>query len=73
MSIVTVTSKGQIVIPARTRRRLGIEKGTRLYIEERGQEIIIRPLTPEYLDQMAGILKGPDSLSKKLLEERSFQ
>ena len=39
MSIVTVTSKGQIAIPAHIRRRFGIEKDTRLYMEDRGEEI----------------------------------
>ena len=70
MTIVTVTSKGQIAIPVQTRKRMGIERGTRLQVEERGDEIVIRPLTPQYLDRMAGVLKGGASLSKKLLKER---
>ena len=71
MPIATVTSKGQIAIPARIRRNCGIEKGTRLFIEERGGEIVLKPLTPEFLDQMAGVLRGPDSLSRQLLAERA--
>ncbi len=71
MTIATVTSKGQIAIPAKIRKRLGIQKGTRLYIEERDEGLILKPLTPEYLDKTAGILKGPVSLSQKLLEERA--
>ncbi len=70
MTYATVTSKGQIVIPAKVRKKYGIEKGTRLGIEEHGDELILRPITPEYLDKMAGVLKGPNSLSKKLLQER---
>ena len=71
MSIATVTSKGQIAIPARIRRRFGIEKGTRLYIEERGEEIVLKPLTAEYIDRTAGILKSEVSLTGKLLQERA--
>lgn len=71
MPISTVTSKGQIAIPAPIRKRFGIEKGTRLYVEERGEEIVLKPITPEYLDKMAGVLKGSTSLSRKLLEERA--
>lgn len=71
MTIATVTSKGQIAIPAPIRKRLGIHQGTRLYVEERGEEIVLKPLNPEYLDRTAGILKGPVSLSRKLLEERA--
>ena len=71
MPIATVTSKGQIAVPALIRKRLGIVKGTRLFVEEREGEILLKPLTPEYLDRMAGVLKGSSSLSKKLLEERA--
>ena len=71
MAIVTVTSKGQIAIPAQTRKRLGIVQGTRLYVEERDDEIVMRPITSEFLDRAAGILKGSSSLSKKLLRERA--
>jgi len=71
MTIATVTSKGQIAIPARIRKNYGIEKGTRLYIEERGEEIVLKPLTPEYLDQMAGVLKGSVSQTKRLLAARA--
>lgn len=71
MPIVTVTSKGQIAIPAKTRKRLGIERGTRLYVEERGEEIVMRPITQAFLDRTAGILKGEVSLSQSLLKERA--
>ena len=71
MDIMTVTTKGQIVIPAKIRQKYGIGKGTKLSIEENGDELIVRPLTPQYLDRVAGILKGPDSLSRKLLRERA--
>jgi AbrB family looped-hinge helix DNA binding protein len=71
MAIATVTGKGQIAIPASIRKRLGIHKGTRLHVEERGEEIVLKPLNVEHLDRMAGILKGPVSLSRKLLEARA--
>ncbi|MCJ7784762.1 MAG: AbrB/MazE/SpoVT family DNA-binding domain-containing protein [Desulfobacterales bacterium] len=53
-----VTIKGRVVIPAKIRHRLGIKKGTKLYIEEREGEIILRPLNKEYFQKMSGILKG---------------
>jgi AbrB family looped-hinge helix DNA binding protein len=71
MSIATVTSKGQISIPARIRKHLGIEKGTQLFVEERGDEIVLRPLTAEHLDRMAGILRGTAKLSEMLLQDRA--
>lgn len=53
-----VTIKGQVVIPAKIRHRLGIKKGTKFYIEERNGEIVLRPLSREYFQKMSGILKG---------------
>jgi antitoxin PrlF len=44
MSTVTVSDKGQVVIPAAIRRRLGIEPGTRLDFELEGDTIRVRPL-----------------------------
>jgi len=54
----SMTVKGQVVIPADLRRRLGIKKGTRLHVEERDGEIILRPLTRDYFEKMSGVLKG---------------
>jgi AbrB family looped-hinge helix DNA binding protein len=65
-----VTVKGQVVIPARLRHRLGIKKGTKLYVEERKGEIILRPLNREYFQKMSGILKG-SGLVKALKKTRS--
>ena len=52
------TIKGQVVIPAKIRHRLGIKKGTKFYVEERKGEIVLRPLNKEYFQKMSGILKG---------------
>jgi AbrB family looped-hinge helix DNA binding protein len=45
MSTVTVSEKGQIVIPAELRRRLGIGPGTRLEVvpETGGFRVIVEP------------------------------
>jgi AbrB family looped-hinge helix DNA binding protein len=53
-----VTIKGQVVIPAKIRERLGIKKGTRLHVEERDGEVILRPLNREYFLKMSGVLQG---------------
>jgi len=54
----SITVKGQVVIPAKIRYRLGIKKGSKFHVEERNGEIILRPLTKEYFQRMSGILKG---------------
>ena len=71
MTTTIVTTKGQIVIPSKIRQRLKIKRGTKLYIEERGNELILKPITPEYFERIAGVLQTKGKLSKALLEERS--
>lgn len=70
MNTAIVTSKGQIVIPSKIRRRLNIKRGTRLYIEEKGGELILRAVTPDYFERIAGVLQTKGKLSKSLIEER---
>lgn len=65
----TATSKGQIVIPSAIRRRLGIKEGTRIRIEEKGNEIILRPITREYVHSVRGKLRGK-GLMKALLADK---
>ena len=48
MITTIVTSKGQIVIPSKIRRRLNIKMGTKLCIEEKGGELILKAVTPAY-------------------------
>lgn len=71
MTTTIVTTKGQIVIPSKIRHRLKIKKGTKLYIEERDNELILKPVTPEYFERIAGVLPTKGKLSKALLEERA--
>jgi len=70
MTTTIVTTKGQIVIPSKIRQRLKIKRGTKLYIEERGNELILKPVTPEYFERIAGVLPTKGKLSKALLEGR---
>lgn len=70
MTTTVVTTKGQIVIPSKIRRKLNIKKGTKLYVEERGNELVIKPITQAYFDRIAGVLQTKGKLSKTLLEER---
>ena len=65
----TATAKGQIVIPSSIRRRLGIKEGTRIRIEEKGNEIILKPITREYVHSLRGRLRGK-GLMKALMAEK---
>jgi AbrB family looped-hinge helix DNA binding protein len=42
MTIATLSSKGQITLPAMARRTLRLHAGDRVAIETRGEEIVVR-------------------------------
>ena len=71
MTTTIMTAKGQVVIPSKIRRRLNIKRGTKLCVIESGDDIVLRPLTHEYFENMAGILKTKGKLTNALLEERT--
>ena len=68
-SVVTV--KGQIVIPFKLRRKFGIKKGTQVSLYEKNGEIVIKPITDEYIRSMAGITGTKGKLLKALKEEKA--
>ena len=65
-----VTTKGQLVIPARLRRRFGIRKGTRVTFVEDGGRMIVQPVTREFIRSLRGTLPGEPSAHGALIEER---
>lgn len=71
MITAVATTKGQIVIPSKVRRRHNIKSGTKLSIVEKGDQIVLQPLTENYFEKMAGILNTKRKLTKALLEERA--
>jgi len=68
--VSTVTSKGQLVIPSKLRRKFGIRKGTRVALVEQDHHIILQPITREFIRSLQGSLKGGPSLLRFLLAER---
>ena len=71
METASVTSKGQLVIPARLRRKYKIEPGTKVRFVERDHEILIQPVTKEYVRSVCGLLKSETSVTQILLKERA--
>ena len=71
MDKTVVTVKGQVVIPSKLRRKFGIKKGTQVYLYERNGEIIIKPITDEYIRSMVGITGTQGKLLKALKEEKA--
>ena len=71
---VTVSSKGQVVIPAAIRHELGIEPGTRLVMRVQGGRVIVDAESIEAklrkIEAMHGITAGGPSGTNLLLEDR---
>ncbi len=67
----TATIKGQIVIPSAMRRRLGITTGTRIQVEldEENAQIILKPITREYIHSLRGRLRGKGLLRELAAEK----
>ncbi|MBI2429329.1 MAG: AbrB/MazE/SpoVT family DNA-binding domain-containing protein [Ignavibacteriales bacterium] len=70
MDTSIVTTKGQVVIPSKLRRRFGIKNGTRIHFYEKEGEIRLIPLTHELVDSNIGFLETKGKLLKILAEEK---
>ncbi len=74
---VTVSTKGQLVIPASIREELGIEPGTRVAIRREGSEVVLKPetLTAKFamIKRLRGITAGGASMCDELLEDRRLE
>ena len=58
-----------MTIPVEFRRKLGIKKGTRVFFEEKNNDIIIHPITASFYDRYCGFLRG-SYLLKALKQSR---
>jgi AbrB family looped-hinge helix DNA binding protein len=67
-------SKGQILIPSKIRKQLGITDGTYLHVEVDAvtKKIILTPITREYIHGLRGKYKGK-GLMKALIAEKKEQ
>jgi AbrB family looped-hinge helix DNA binding protein len=66
----TVTTKGQLVIPSKLRRKYAIKEGTQVAFIEEENRLILQPLTPEFVRSLRGSLSGEPSALQVLLEDR---
>jgi AbrB family looped-hinge helix DNA binding protein len=67
----TVTSKGQIVIPAPLRKKYGLKQGSKVVLTEGADEIHVRPMDIDFFEEFAGILGGEGKALRELAKSRS--
>ncbi len=68
--MATVSSKGQIVIPAEIRKKLRIKGGTRVAVSERGGEITLTPNPFDALLALRGCLSHVEDVEAWWIEEK---
>ena len=65
---ITVSARGQMVIPASIRKRYGIKPNSKVELLDFGKEIVIVPIKVQSIAEARGILKGVSSAD--LIRER---
>jgi AbrB family looped-hinge helix DNA binding protein len=71
MAIVKTSSKGQVVIPAELRERIGLRPGGKVLVTLADtRKVIIEPVPDDPIEAACGMLQGGPSLTKALLKER---
>ena len=73
MPVVTLSSKGQIVLPREIRRSLNLRKGDRLYVTREGDRIILtlyeeKGTSSEAWRRWRGHLTGTQALQSHIAE-----
>ena len=67
---VTVSSKGQLVIPSEVRQAMGIRPGMRFALTREHNRIILRPLDGNLVNELRGMTAGGPSMTDALLKGR---
>lgn len=71
MPIVTLSSKGQLVIPKEIREALGVKPGQKVFFKIVKDHLVeIAPLPEDPIRHFCGIFKEGSSLTGALLKER---
>ena len=68
--IATVSTKGQLVIPATLRDALEIVPGGRVSLSLEDGVIVLRPISERLVEETCGMFSGGPSMSDELQQER---
>lgn len=71
MAIVKTSAKGQVVIPAEFRERIGLRPGGKVLVTlEGGRKVVVEPIPDDPIEAACGMLQDGPSLTEALLKER---
>jgi AbrB family looped-hinge helix DNA binding protein len=68
--MLTVSTKGQLVIPADVRSELGIQPGSRIALTVENARIILQPINKRLVENLRGRFAGGPSMADELQKER---
>jgi AbrB family looped-hinge helix DNA binding protein len=57
IALVKLSSRHQVVIPKKVRKRLGLHAGDQLVVEVEGEKVVLHPRPKNYTDYMLGLGK----------------
>lgn len=69
-TIVTISSKGWVVIPSLFRRHIGLKPGMKMMVTEADGKIVLTPQVIDPVDALYGKLATEESLTRALLTDR---
>jgi len=69
-TIVTVSSKGWVVIPSLFRRQIGLKPGMKMVVSEAEGKIVLTPQAIDPVEALYGKLAIGESLTEALLADR---
>jgi AbrB family looped-hinge helix DNA binding protein len=69
-TIVTVSSKGWVVIPSLFRRQIGLKPGMKMVVTEAEGKIVLTPQVSDPVEELYGKLTMGESLTEELLADR---
>ncbi|MDF9407975.1 AbrB/MazE/SpoVT family DNA-binding domain-containing protein [Pelotomaculum isophthalicicum JI] len=73
MPVITVSSKGQIIIPSEIRKKFNIKQGDRFQLHEHEGKLVLVPLQDRPFVKLHGTLKGKTSLTGSLRKEHALE
>ena len=66
---VKVSSKGQVVIPAELRRKIGLEPGQKVAVYVDGEDVVVHPVPENVLESLTGRFAGHGSGTAGLVRD----
>jgi len=70
-AIVTISSKGWVVIPSLFRKQIGLKPGMKMVVTEAEGKIVLTPQVIDPVDELYGKLAKGESLTEALLADRA--